>query len=101
MVGISLWDFGRKVSSIPIELLNRTIDQIKDEHQLTVGQLQWLDYDLFLPALKPFFLSTGVSESNVDRILQEAQRDLYYPSTPYSSLIHVVYAVKRNQGHLR
>jgi len=71
----------------------------KDEHQLTVGQLQWLDYDLFIPALKPFFLSTGVSESNVDRILQEAQRDLYYPSTPYSSLIHVVYAVKRKDIH--
>ncbi|KAK2466867.1 hypothetical protein APHAL10511_001125 [Amanita phalloides] len=69
----------------------------KDEHQLSVGQLQWLDYDLFIPALKPLFLSTGVPESSVDRVIKEAQRDLYYPSTPYFTLIHVVYAVKRNQ----
>ncbi|KAF8746146.1 hypothetical protein AX14_000191 [Amanita brunnescens Koide BX004] len=70
----------------------------KDEHQLTVGQLQWLDYDLFIPALKPFFLSMDLPESNVDRILKDAQRDLYYPSTPFFTLIHIVYALKRNQG---
>ncbi|KAF8636569.1 hypothetical protein AX17_003380 [Amanita inopinata Kibby_2008] len=67
----------------------------QDENQLTVGQLQWLDYDLLVPALKPFFLTSGISESNVDRIITEAQRDLYYPSVPFSTLVHVVHATKR------
>ncbi|KAF8625789.1 hypothetical protein AX15_005177 [Amanita polypyramis BW_CC] len=70
----------------------------QDEHQLTVGQLQWLDYDLFISALRPFFLSTGIPESNVDLILKEAYQDLYYPSISYSTLIHVVYGIKRHRG---
>lgn len=66
----------------------------QDEQQLTVGQLQWLDYDLFIPALRPFLLLSGIPESNVDRIITEAQRDLYYPAAPLYALVHVVYAEK-------
>jgi len=69
----------------------------EDEQQLTVGQLQWLDYDLLIPAFRPLFLSSGISESNVDRIIAEAQRDLYYPRVPLYALVHVVYAEKRYQ----
>ena len=68
---------------------------VEDEQQLTVGQLQWLDYDLLIPAFRPLFLSSGISESHVDRIVAEAQRDLYYPPVPLYAHIHVVYAEKR------
>jgi hypothetical protein len=67
---------------------------IIDESLLTVGQLQWMDYDLFLPALRPLFLALGIPRSQVDRIIKDAQHDLYYPSTCQSSRIHIVYASK-------
>ena len=60
-----------------------------------MGQLQWMDYELFLPAVKPLFLSAGLSESNVKRIIADAQRDLYYPSARISAHLHIVYASKR------
>lgn len=65
-----------------------------DPHSLTMGQLQWMDYELFLPALKPFFLSVGLSESNASRIITDAQHDLYYPSAPISTHLSIVYASK-------
>jgi hypothetical protein len=67
----------------------------EDENLLTVGQLQWMDYDLFLPALKPIFLTLGIPPSQVDRIIKDAQHDLYYPSTCQSNRLHIVYASKR------
>jgi len=65
-----------------------------DPHLLTIGQLQWMDYELFLPAVKPFFLSAGVSESKVERIIADAQHDLYYPCVSFSTHLHIVYASK-------
>ncbi|KAF5380899.1 hypothetical protein D9615_004003 [Tricholomella constricta] len=65
-----------------------------DPHSLTVGQLQWMDYELFLPALKPFFLSSGIPEAKAERIIADAQRDLYYPSFSPSTQLHIVYASK-------
>lgn len=65
-----------------------------DENLLTVGQLQWMDYELFLPALEPFFLSLGLPPSQVDRIIKDAQYDLYFPSICQSSYLHIVYASK-------
>lgn len=73
---------------------HRRILPSADENLLTVGQLQWMDYELFLPALKPFFLSVGIPPSQVDRIIRLAQNDLYYPSTCQSSRLHIVYASK-------
>ncbi|XP_006458074.1 hypothetical protein AGABI2DRAFT_199301 [Agaricus bisporus var. bisporus H97] len=67
----------------------------KDENLLTVGQLQWMDYELFLPALKPLFLSRGIPPSQVDRIINLAQHDLYYPTTCQSTRLHIVHAFKR------
>ncbi|PFH54301.1 hypothetical protein AMATHDRAFT_135556 [Amanita thiersii Skay4041] len=63
---------------------------------LTVGQLQWLDYELLLPALKPLFLDCGIARSNVERIIDEAQRNLYRPPVPFSTLLHVIHATKRS-----
>lgn len=54
-----------------------------------------MDYELFLPALKPLFLSRGLPPSQVDRIIKLAQHELYYPSTCQSSRLHIVYASKR------
>jgi hypothetical protein len=71
-----------------------TTEVVADPHLLTVGQLQWMDYELFLPALKPFFLSAGIPESKVERIIADAQQDLYYPSIPPSTHLHIVYASK-------
>jgi hypothetical protein len=65
-----------------------------DPSLLTVGQLQWMDYELFLPALRPLFLSNGLPPSLVDRLIKEAQQDLYYPTfSPYTTL-HIAYASK-------
>ncbi|PPQ88002.1 hypothetical protein CVT25_001081 [Psilocybe cyanescens] len=66
----------------------------QDPHLLTVGQLQWMDYELFLPALRPFFLCSGLPPSTVDRLVRDAQHDLYHPSYQPSTLIHIAYASK-------
>ncbi|RDB21118.1 Secondary metabolism regulator LAE1 [Hypsizygus marmoreus] len=65
-----------------------------DPHLLTAGQLQWMDYELFLPALKPLFLSSGIAEAKVNRIIADAQQDLYYPSLSTSAQLHIVYGSK-------
>ncbi|KAF8163351.1 S-adenosyl-L-methionine-dependent methyltransferase [Crassisporium funariophilum] len=65
-----------------------------DPNLLTVGQLQWMDYELFLPALRPLFLCNGLPPSTVERLVKEAQHDLYYPSFPPSTLLHIAYASK-------
>ncbi|KAJ6502490.1 S-adenosyl-L-methionine-dependent methyltransferase [Mycena sanguinolenta] len=94
------------------ELLERTglFEDIQDfkatipvgfyhEHKgfLTVGQLQWMAYDLLLPALKPMFMSLGMLESKVDRIIKDAQTDLYYGNSDFklASHMHIVHA-RRN-----
>ncbi|KAF8910979.1 S-adenosyl-L-methionine-dependent methyltransferase [Gymnopilus junonius] len=66
----------------------------QDPHLLTVGQLQWMDYELFLPALRPLFLSNGLAPSIVERLVRDAQHDLYHPSYAPSTLIHIAYASK-------
>ncbi|KDR81663.1 hypothetical protein GALMADRAFT_263944 [Galerina marginata CBS 339.88] len=66
----------------------------QDPHLLTVGQLQWMDYELFLPALRPLFLCSGLPPSTVERLVRDAQHDLYHPSYPVSTLIHIAYASK-------
>lgn len=62
---------------------------------LTIGQLQWMDYELLIPALQPFFLSRGIPGEEVSRIVQDAQHDLYYPAVPFFAHIHIAYATKR------
>lgn len=61
-----------------------------------IGELQWLDYGLLLPALRSFFLSFDLAESYVDNIIQAAQRDIYEPTPDISRIarLHIVYANK-------
>ncbi|KAF5377017.1 hypothetical protein D9757_007716 [Collybiopsis confluens] len=66
----------------------------RDPHLLSVGQLQWLDYDLFLPALRPMFLSLGLTDTQVQALIENAQRDLYQ-SGSLSTHIHIVHASKK------
>jgi len=54
-----------------------------------------MDYDLLLPALKPMFLSAGVPDWKVNVLIEDAQRDLYYPVVHPSSRIHIVHAIKK------
>lgn len=68
----------------------------KDPLLLTVGQLAWMDCDLFIPALKPLFLHAGLPESKVTKLIKEAQQDLYYPLLQISCKYHIVHAFKRN-----
>ncbi|KAF4614484.1 hypothetical protein D9613_003101 [Agrocybe pediades] len=67
----------------------------EDPHLLTVGQLQWMDYELFLPAVRPLFLHCGLPPSTVEMLIRDAQHDLYHPSYDVSSLIHIAYASRR------
>ncbi|KAJ7829054.1 S-adenosyl-L-methionine-dependent methyltransferase [Mycena leptocephala] len=62
---------------------------------LTMGQLQWMEYDLLLPSLKPMFLHLGLLESEVDQIIEDAQRDLYHGHFELSSRIRIAHATKR------
>ncbi|KJA27349.1 hypothetical protein HYPSUDRAFT_198131 [Hypholoma sublateritium FD-334 SS-4] len=66
----------------------------QDPHLLSAGQLQWMDYELLLPALRPLLLCNGLPPSTVDRLIQDAQHDLYHPAFPPSTIIHIAYASK-------
>ena len=94
----SLWDFGLKVKSHQTTSVYvfHAFDRpsLLDPHLLTVGQLQWMDYELFLPALGPLFLSNNLPIPTVDRIIKEAQKDLYFPSDSLSTHLHIAYASK-------
>ncbi|KAJ7078129.1 S-adenosyl-L-methionine-dependent methyltransferase [Mycena belliarum] len=67
----------------------------EDPRILTVGQLQWMAYDLLLPGLKPMFLHLGLREARVDRIIKDAQQDLYHTEYRLASHLRVVYALRR------
>ncbi|KAK7020569.1 secondary metabolism regulator LAE1 [Favolaschia claudopus] len=71
----------------------------EEEGVLTVGELQWMAYDLLIPALKPMLLILGLLESRVDRIIQEAQADLYYTNTDLklSSHLHILHARRKEK----
>ncbi|KAJ7668584.1 S-adenosyl-L-methionine-dependent methyltransferase [Mycena polygramma] len=66
----------------------------EDPSVLTLGQLLWMSYDLLLPALKPMFIHLGLLESRADRIIKDAQSDLYFTEYELSSRLHVVYATR-------
>ncbi|KAJ6496730.1 hypothetical protein C8R47DRAFT_1115335 [Mycena vitilis] len=70
----------------------------EDPGVLTLGQLLWMSYDLLLPALKPMFIHLGLLESRADRIIKDAQSDLYFTEYELSSRLHVVYATRNTKG---
>jgi len=59
-----------------------------------MGQLQWMDYELLVPSLRFAFLSSGIDEKDVNRIVRDAQYDLYHPPKPFFAHIHVAYAIR-------
>ncbi|KAF9052889.1 S-adenosyl-L-methionine-dependent methyltransferase [Panaeolus papilionaceus] len=67
----------------------------KDLDLLTLGQLQWMDYDSLLPALRPLFLCNGIPPSRVERLIKDAQHDLYYPTFPLTTTVNIAYGSKR------
>lgn len=56
-----------------------------------------MDYELFLPALRPFFLESGIPETKVQSLIADAQHDLYNPEAKLTSRINIVHASKRFQ----
>ncbi|KAH8116923.1 S-adenosyl-L-methionine-dependent methyltransferase [Phellopilus nigrolimitatus] len=66
----------------------------KDQGLLTVAQFAWMDHDSFIPAVRPLFLSYGLSEFRVKILIEDAQQDLYYPLTRPYSCVHVSQARK-------
>ncbi len=68
----------------------------KDPVSLTVGQLQWMDYELLLPALRPLFLTCELPD-RVDKLITEAQQVLYNPEARLMTRINIVHASKSFQ----
>ncbi|KIY43367.1 S-adenosyl-L-methionine-dependent methyltransferase [Fistulina hepatica ATCC 64428] len=67
-----------------------------DPHSLTVGQLQWMDYELLLPGLRPILVEVGrYSDVEARTLILNAQENLYRSEHPLSTRIHIVYAIKR------
>ncbi|EIM90105.1 S-adenosyl-L-methionine-dependent methyltransferase [Stereum hirsutum FP-91666 SS1] len=68
----------------------------KDPTLLTVGQLAWMNWDMLLVAVRPLLLSSGLSEAEVNVLIEDAQRDLYYPLVHIASRLYVVHAIKKD-----
>ncbi|VDB83046.1 unnamed protein product [Peniophora sp. CBMAI 1063] len=67
----------------------------KDSTLLTVGQLAWTNFDLLMIAVKTLLLSSGIPEDVVQRLIKDAQADLYQPLRNISTRLHLVHAIKR------
>jgi SAM-dependent methyltransferase len=68
----------------------------KDPALLTVGQLAWMESDLLILAVRPLLLSSGLSEKEVKKLTEAAQRDLYFPLVHIQNRLHVVHAIKKS-----
>lgn len=51
-----------------------------------------MEHDLFIPSVRPLFLSYGLSEFRVKILIEDAQQDLYYPLIRPYSCLHVTHA---------
>ncbi|TDL24757.1 S-adenosyl-L-methionine-dependent methyltransferase [Rickenella mellea] len=63
---------------------------------LTIGQYSWMEQDLFLTALRPLFMSYGLTEHRAKVLIEDAQHDLYYPNTRPYTCLHITHARKRS-----
>ncbi|KIY72196.1 S-adenosyl-L-methionine-dependent methyltransferase [Cylindrobasidium torrendii FP15055 ss-10] len=81
-------DTVKRIAEVPVGFWPR------DDVSLTVGQLQWMDFDLLLPALRPLFLHCGIPATKVQSLIEDAQRDLYNPEAHLITRINIVYASK-------
>lgn len=55
-------------------LVNSSTAPDKDPTLLTVGQLAWMNWDMLLVAVRPLLLSSGLSEAEVNVLIEDAQR---------------------------
>ncbi|EIN07303.1 S-adenosyl-L-methionine-dependent methyltransferase [Punctularia strigosozonata HHB-11173 SS5] len=69
----------------------------KDPTLLSIGQLAWMNYDLLLPALRTYLASSDLPDWQIDVLIEDAQRDLYYPVVRLSCRLHIVHAIR--SGH--
>jgi hypothetical protein len=65
-----------------------------DPTLLTVGQLAWMDFDLLLNSLRPYLYSIHIPSWQVERMIEDAQTDLYYPVMRLTTRLHVVRGIK-------
>jgi hypothetical protein len=94
-VPVGFWPQGNsRQNNLPNDQLIPPFLHRSDPNRLTVGQLQWMDYDLLIPALRPLLLSSGLTEQIVTRMIQNAQHDLYHPAVNLSTCINIVHATR-------
>ena len=68
----------------------------KDDFTLTISQLSSMDNDLLLSGMCPLLLSSsGMSQLEVDALIEAAYHNLYYPIAKPSTHLHVVHAIKQ------
>ncbi|KAF7983374.1 hypothetical protein HWV62_22369 [Athelia sp. TMB] len=68
----------------------------QDDTELTIGQLAWMEHDLLLPAMEPILREQCYkSDSEVKLLIENAQRDLYYPKDRLATRLHVIHAMKK------
>ena len=98
LIPVGNWDQGMTrfllASSFASKLTNATLLAAKEE---TMGNLAWMDSEFFLPATKPFFISSGLPEADAQKLIADAQRDLYSADPErvrLYSCMHWVYARK-------
>ncbi|KAG8988747.1 hypothetical protein FRB94_002482 [Tulasnella sp. JGI-2019a] len=69
----------------------------KDQTLLTIGQLSWMNQDNLLPALIPHLVTVnGLSEAQAQKLVELAQKDLYFPQIRPFVCWHFAYARKSN-----
>jgi len=68
----------------------------RDPILLTIGQLAWMNYDILLMSLRPLLLEhSGLPLEQVDKLITDAQSDLYYPEVRPNINLHIVFALKQ------
>jgi hypothetical protein len=93
-IPVGFWPKGNPSSpSIIIMVSDKPVHT--DPTLLTVGQLAWMESDLLILAIQPLLLASGLDEKKVKKLIEAAQRDLYYPLVHIENRLHVVHAIKR------
>jgi len=68
---------------------------VPDPILLTIGQLAWMNYDILLMSLRPLLLEhSNLPLEQVDKLIADAQADLYYPEVRPNICLHIVFALK-------